>query len=179
MLDIGTRGGQYISKKVPQEKVLKILDFFEKTASKEVTDLGYYGKEGVHSNTVNGERVMTELGKQEITVDSIAVMTPAYSKWGKVAYAGASKTANEAKQKEMEIYEKIGKQEVFGYLYSPTWVDVWPNYEKELKSNRIKAVVGQITMDQYKQYVDKVNQDPKIKKAYQEFAKDLKSRTQK
>ncbi|MFC0330288.1 extracellular solute-binding protein [Paenibacillus sepulcri] len=178
MLDIGTRGGQYISKKVPEEKVSKILDFFEKTASREITDLGYYGKEGVHYNNVNGEKVLTDLGKQEITVDSIAALTPAYSKWGKVAYAGASKAANEAKQKDMEIYGQIGRTDVFGYLYSPTWVDVWPTYEAELKSTRIKAIVGQITMDQYKQYVDKVNADPKIKNAYQEFAKDLKSRTQ-
>lgn len=177
MLDIGTRGGMYISKKVPQEKVTKILEFFEKTASQEITNLGYYGKEGVHFNNVNGERVLTDLGKQEITVDTIAAMTPAYSKWGKVAYAGASKAANEAKQKEMEIYGQVGKTDVFGYLYSPTWVDVWPTYEAELKSMRIKAVVGQITMDQYKQFVDKVNADPKIKKAYQEFAKDYKSRT--
>ncbi|WP_274651294.1 extracellular solute-binding protein [Paenibacillus humicola] len=179
MLDIGTRGGQYISKKVPEEKVPKILDYFEKTASKELTDLGYYGKEGVHYNVVNGDRVMTDLGKQEITVDTIAAMTPAYSKWGKVAYAGASQAANEAKEKEMEIYGKLGKTDMFGYLYSPTWVDVWPTYEAELKSTRIKAIVGQITMDQYKQYVDKINSDPKIKKAYQEFAADLKSRTQK
>jgi len=179
MLDIGTRGGQYISKKVPEDKVPKILEYFEKTASKELTDLGYYGKEGVHYNNVNGEKVLTDLGKQEITVDTIAAMTPAYSKWGKVAYAGASKAENEAKQKDMEIYGQIGKTDVFGYLYSPTWVDVWPTYEAELKSMRIKAIVGQITMDQYKQYVDKVNADPKIKQAYQEFAKDLKSRTQK
>jgi len=179
LLNMGTRGGQYISKKVPQEKVSKILDFFEKTASQELTDLGYYGKEGVHYNNVNGEKVLTDLGKKEITVDTIAATTPAYSKWGKVAYAGASKADNEAKQKEMEIYGQIGKTDVFGYLYSPTWVDVWPTYEKELQSMRIKAIVGQITMEQYKQYVDKLNADPKIKKAYQEFAKDLQSRTQK
>ncbi|NHN29012.1 extracellular solute-binding protein [Paenibacillus agricola] len=179
LLNMGTRGGQYISKKVPQEKVLQILNFFEKTASKELTDLGYYGKEGLHYNNVNGEKVLTDLGKKEITVDTIAATTPAYSKWGKVSYAGASKADNDAKQKEMEIYEKVGKTDVFGYLYSPAWIDVWPTYEKELQSMRIKAVVGQITMEQYKQYVDKVNADPKVKKAYQEFAKDLKSRMQK
>ena len=38
-----------------------------------------------------------------------------------------------------------------------------------------KAIVGQITMDEYKQFIDKINALPEAKQAYQEFAKHYKS----
>ncbi|TDG00669.1 extracellular solute-binding protein [Paenibacillus piri] len=179
VLDIGTRGAFYISKKVPKEKVERIMQYFERTASDEITNFGYYGKEGVHFKMDNGERVMTELGTKQITVTNLSPLTPAYTKWGKVDYAGASRAENEAKEKEVAIYEKIGKINPFTWLYSPTWIDTWPKYDAEMKSMMIKAVVGQISMDDYKKYVDKLVNEPQIKKAFKEFADDYKSKTAK
>jgi len=176
ILDIGTRGAFYISKKVPEEKVKRILDYFEKTASEEITNLGYYGKEGVHYNIVNGERVPTELGKVQIQVTALSPLTPAFTKWGKVHASGAPKAWNEAKEKEAAPYEEYGKVNPFRYLISDTWVEVWPKYDAELKSMRTKAIVGQISMDEYRKYVESIKNDPQIKKAFKEFAEDYASR---
>ncbi|TVY09200.1 ABC transporter substrate-binding protein [Paenibacillus cremeus] len=177
VLDIGTRGAFYISKKVPKEKVERILAYFEKTASDELTNFGYWGKEGVHYKQVNGDKQLTDLGVKQINVTSLSPLTPAYTKWGKVDYSGVSRAENEAKEKAVANFEQVGKVNPFTWLYSPTWVQTWPKYDSEMKSMMIKAVAGQISMDDYKKYVDKLVNDPQLKKAFKEYADDYKSKT--
>ncbi len=94
-LDIGTRGAKYISSNVPEEKVPKILEYLDKTASEEITHLGYFGKEGVHHELVDGQPVLTKLGEEQIHVRELNPLTPAFNEWGKVHYPGASKEENE------------------------------------------------------------------------------------
>jgi putative aldouronate transport system substrate-binding protein len=176
-LDAGTRGAHHISKKVPEAKVKEILKFLDKTASPEITDLAYYGKEGVHFNVVNGEKVSTELGRQQLNVNTLSPITPAYTQWGKVIAPGAPKEWNEAKKIEVAPYEKLGVVDPFRYLISDTWIEAWPKYDTEMKSMTTKAITGQISMGEYKSYVEKIKSDPQIQKAFQEFAKDLSTRS--
>lgn len=174
-LTIGGTGSFYISKKVPEAKVWKLLDYFEKSASQEMTDLAYYGVENVHYKLQDGQKVLTEQGIKEVTTTSKQAGVLATLKWGKVISASGSKAYNDAKIAEVANFDQIGSVNPFGYLISDTWINVWSKYEKEWQSMVTQAIVGQITMDQYKQYVDKINNLPETKKAYQEFAANYKS----
>jgi len=169
-LSTGVSGGYYISKKVPEEKVWKLLDYFERTASEEITDFAYYGLEGIHHTVVDGQKVLTEQGVKEVNTTSKGAGVLAYAKWGKVVSASGSKEYNDAKIKEVEIYDEVGIVEPFRYILSDTWLKVWPKYEAEWQTVVTKAIVGQITMDEYRRFVDTVNGDNDVKQAYQEFA---------
>ena len=65
-LESGIYGAFMISAKL-DEKVKRILDYFEYTNTHEFFELIYYGVEGVHYEVDgNGNKVMTELGATEL-----------------------------------------------------------------------------------------------------------------
>lgn len=170
-LSSGVNGGFYISKKVPEEKVLRILKYLEASASQEITNLAYNGIENVHYKVVDGQKIPTKLTKKEINTTSLGAAVLAYTKWGKVDNPAAPKEYNDAKHREVADYESFGTVNPFLGLYSNTWAEVWPKYSEEWKSNLIKAIIGKISMDEYGAYVSKLNSLPDFKKAYQEFAR--------
>lgn len=170
-LSTGVNGGIFISKKVPEAKVKQMLKYFEATASQEITDFGYSGVEGVHYKLVNGQKVPTELSIKEVNTTSLGAGVFAYVKWGKVDNPGAPKEYNEQKRKEVADYERLGVYNIFTWLISNTWVNTWPKYSAEWNAMMTKAIVGQISMDEYKAYVAKLNNLPEFKQAYKEFAK--------
>jgi putative aldouronate transport system substrate-binding protein len=169
-----TFGGMYISKKVPEAKVKQILDYMEKTTTMEYTDFNYYGIEGVHHKIVDGQPQLNELGVKEVTTNANQVFAMAFNNKMKVLNASAPKAYNDVKLKETEVFAQQGKLNIFSIIYSDTWTSVWPKYEKEWQAMVTKAIVGQVSMDEYKSYVDKLNGNADIKKAYQEFAKIYK-----
>ncbi|MDF2958491.1 MAG: extracellular solute-binding protein family 1 [Paenibacillus sp.] len=174
-LATGVSGGYYISKKVPEEKVKQLLNYFEMTASQEMTDFAYYGLEGTHHKVVDGQKVLTEQGVKEVNVTSKGAGVLAYSKWGKVISASGSKAFNDAKMKEVAIFDEVGKVYPVRGLISNSWIATWPKYDSEWKTMEAKAIVGQISMEEYKAYVDKIRNLPEMKKAFKEFADAYKA----
>ncbi|WP_248926969.1 extracellular solute-binding protein [Paenibacillus hamazuiensis] len=174
-LSTGVSGGYFISKKVPEEKVKQLLKYFEYTASEEMTDFAYYGLEGTHYKLVDGQKVLTDQGVKEVNTTSKGAGVLAYAKWGKVESASGTKAFNDAKKKEVEKFDEIGKVNPFAYTTSVTWNNTWPKYDNEWKTMVTKAIVGQISMDEYKAYVDKLNNLPEMKTAFKEFAASYKS----
>ncbi|HEY5560259.1 MAG TPA: hypothetical protein VIK72_00635 [Clostridiaceae bacterium] len=174
-LNTGVAGGYYISKKVPEEKVKKILKYFDQTASTELNDLGYYGIKDVHYKEVDGAKILTAQGIKEVNVTSKGAGVLAYSKWGKVWSASAPKAYNDAKEKEVGIYDEVGKINLFNNtLISTTWGQTWPKFDDEFTAMQTKAVVGQISMAEFKTYVKKLNDNPDLQKAFKEFAQSYK-----
>ncbi|WP_159887598.1 extracellular solute-binding protein [Paenibacillus puerhi] len=169
-LETGVAGGYYISKKVPEAKVKQLLAYFEKTASQEMTDFAYYGLPDIHHTVVNGQMVLTEQGVKEVNTTSKGAGVLAYAKWGKVISASGDKAYNDDKIKEVEIFDEIGKIDPYRIISSDAWISTWPKYEAEFKSMMTKAIVGQISMDEYKAHVEKLNNLPDMKKAYLDMA---------
>ncbi|MCU6794040.1 extracellular solute-binding protein [Paenibacillus sp. WQ 127069] len=176
-LQTGVSGGYYISKKVPEARVKQLLKYLEQTASQEMTDFAYYGIEGVHYKVVDGQKTLTEQGVKEVNVTSKGAGVLAYSKWGKVISASGSKAFNDAKIKEVEKFDELGLVDPFRGIISPTWLNTWPKYESEWKTMEAKAIVGQISMDEFKAYTAKLRALPEMKKAFKEFSDAYKTFT--
>jgi putative aldouronate transport system substrate-binding protein len=169
-LSTAVNGGFYISKKVPEDKVKRILKYLDSSASKEMTDFAYNGVEGVHYQVANGQKAPTSLAKKEINTTSLGASVLALTEWGKVDDPGAPKEYNDKKHQEVAEYEKVGVINPFIVMYSSAWSDIWPKYSSDWQSMVTKAIAGKISMDEYKAYVSKLNNMPEFKKAYKEFA---------
>jgi putative aldouronate transport system substrate-binding protein len=124
---------------------------------------------------VDGQEVLTEQGVKEVNTTSKGAGVLGYAKWGKVISASGSKEYNDAKIKEVEIFDEVGIVEPLRFIISDTWLKVWPKYANEWETMVTKAIVGNISMEEYKTFVDNVNNDPDVKKAYQEFAANYKA----
>lgn len=171
-LNTGVSGGYYISKAVPEEKMLRILQYFEDATTQEVTNLAYYGIEGVHHELKDGTPVLNELGLQQINVSSKCVGPLAYMKYGKVDSAGGDKAYNEAKREMVKDYESVGKINFFtnGTVVSANWNKEWPRFESEYRTNVTKAVSGAMSMDEFRAYVESLRENPALQPSWAEFA---------
>lgn len=169
---LGYAGAIYISKRVPEEKLKQILEFFNTTASSEESSLFYQGIPGVHSIQVDGQTQFTPLGQKEINITTAQFVVLEPDRWQKVYNGVATKAFNDALIEKFKIQEQIGKYRIHEVLTSETWLKVWPKYIQEWESMRTKAIISQISMDEYKAYVEKLNNLPDFKKSYQEFAQD-------
>lgn len=176
-LSVPFSGAFYISKQVPEAKVKQILDFFERTTTMEQTDYNYYGIENVDYTMVDGQQQLTELGKKQVTANGTGAIFPlAYNNKMKVVNPAAPKSYNDAKEKSVAAYAQAGKIDPFSIINSNTWTSIWPKYQAEWQSMVVKAIVGQISMDEYKAYVDKLNGSSDFQKAYKEFAVDYQEK---
>lgn len=176
-LETGVAGGFYISKKVPEEKVKRLLKYFDQTASQEMTDFSYYGIEGVH-HTVKGEqKVLTEQGVKEVNTTSKGAGVLAYAKWGKVISASGDKEYNDAKIKEVENYDEIGKIDFYRVITSEEWRGTWPKYSDQYTTMITKTIVGQISMEEFREYVDTLRNQSDIKEAFQAMAREYEKFT--
>ncbi|TDF90611.1 extracellular solute-binding protein [Paenibacillus piri] len=171
-----TTGGIMIPKKVPEAKVKQILKMYDTMASSEMTDIVSHGMEGVHYKIENNERKLTDVGKKEITVDVNQFMVLAEDPWLKVVSPQASKAWNDAKIEQMKQFkaEEVGKVPLQELLLSDTWLKVWPKYSDEFITMRTKAIIGDISISDFKAYIDKLNNMADFKKAYQEFNENYK-----
>ena len=71
--------------------------------------------------------------------------------------------------------DEIGTIDPFNVATSETWNKVWPKYINEWSAYATKAIIGQITIEEYQAYVDTLNNMPEFKTAYQEFAEAYES----
>lgn len=165
----GIFGVLMIAKSVPEEKVKRILDFFEYTNTPEFFDFIFFGIEGVHHNLVDGYPVMTEQGNIEVGTSAQQPIPLAFNNWWKSYDKAAPKEYNDKIWEMVQNWDELGYYDPSEYVVSDTWTNTWPNYQNEWESKVVEAIVGRITMDEYRAYVDSLNSRPEFKQAYQEF----------
>lgn len=163
--------GLYISKKVPEAKLLQILDHLESTATKEYLHFGEYGIEGVHYNLVDGYPKMTETGFKEMVISSYDTFVVTYDSGFKIRNPNAPPEFNKETEEFVKDFPQIGKVNPFSYLLSATFSEAWPKYSDEYETKIVQAVIGAISMDQFRAYQDELRNKPEIKQAFQEYAK--------
>jgi putative aldouronate transport system substrate-binding protein len=164
----------FIGAKVPRAKMLQIMAYFEKTTTMEYYILTTYGVEGVHYNVVNGYKVVTPQRDKDMGSSAPWQVLPLmYNKYMKTDSTAAPQEYNEAHEKMVDSwgYFDKGFTDPFAVATSETWVAIWPKAVQEWASMAVKAVVGQVSIAEYRSYVDGLNNGADFKKAYQEFAK--------
>ena len=174
-IDAGTGivDSMFISKAVPEEKMLQILDYFERTTTEEFYNLTTYGVEGVHYNVEKGAKVMTELRDLEMGSSAPWQVLPLlYNPFMKIDSTAAPDSYNQAQRELFEEsgYVEKGVTNPFNIATSQKWINTWPKYSQEWAAKGVQAVTGQISMEEYQAYVEELNTKPEIKEAYQEFA---------
>jgi putative aldouronate transport system substrate-binding protein len=169
-LQSGYIGMGVISHKVPEQKVERILRYYEATASEELNFLVYNGIEGIHHTIVDGQPQLTELGVAEVTATCQQPAALLFDPWIKTVTMQAPKAYNDAKKVEVEIYGELGEKDPFAGIVSDMWLETWPKYDSEWQEMTVKAVNGAISLDEYHNYVEGLRNDPELKQAFMEFA---------
>ncbi|TVY10950.1 extracellular solute-binding protein [Paenibacillus cremeus] len=175
ILTPGFYGGQFIPKTVPKDKAEKILQYYEKIASAEITDYITYGQEGIHHKVENGAKIMTDQGKKEINNTTIEPFVMKLDPWSKTDSPLAPTEVNLRNREKVKAVQAVAKIDPYTVINSPTWVTQWPKYSGEFTTMRTQAIIGKITMDQYKAYIDQLRAKKEFAQSYKEFGDNYKS----
>lgn len=172
-IEKGNYGFFHISSKVPEEKMLRILDFYEYTCQEDMTMKGYYGWEGIHFNyDESGTRVMTDIGRREIGTGIQQPLPMIANTWAKVVCVTAPKEYNDAKLERVKAIhseESPGTMDIFTAIASATWSQYYPTIQSEYEANFVRTVAGQMAIDEFRAYLASIRENPNAKKAFQEF----------
>jgi len=172
-LEPGVYGALMLSHELPEEKVKRILDYFELTNSEEFFEMIFYGVEGVHHELdESGYPVMTEKGAVEIGTSVQQPLPLTFNTWWKSVDKNAPQEYNDKILEDTAHYSEVGKVNPFSYLNSDTWVDTWPKYQNEWESKVVETIVGDMSMEDFEAYIENLRNMPEFKEAFQEFAKE-------
>ncbi|MCA0755905.1 extracellular solute-binding protein [Paenibacillus sp. N4] len=168
--------------KMPKENIPRVLAFLDWMASGESLDLFLSGIEGVHYEEKDGAKVMNEQKMSEDGVggDPWIMQTYRDSEFFINDFEtrrGADPAAlAELKETVADINAKYKEAAASGLgmphynLYAPTLLKEWDRLTKGLKDNRVKVVMGQMSMEEWDQYVASITSD----ETYKQILKELK-----
>lgn len=172
----GVYGAYFINSELDDYKVRKLLNFYDKTCNEEWHTYAFYGIEGRdYEIGADGTKVATEYGVNNVSKYQFlqqVVMTIANSDM-KLVSTSAPKEFNDKivaaglTYLEPEANIKINP---FRAINSPSWATVWPKYESTYKTNTVKAIVGEMSIDDYRQYIYDLRSQADLKQCWQEFA---------
>lgn len=161
----GFLGAYLIPKKVPKEKVWKILSLMDYGASEEGASLAINGIRDVHYKEVDGYKIATK----QADLDSISV-----SSFGKIferfdkylwAYApGMPRNIYERNKKIIDERSKVSVGDPSIGLISNTAIQVGSEYNKRIDDMKTKVVIGKESIQAWDVFVDQLKRDAQYQK---------------
>ncbi|TLS53817.1 extracellular solute-binding protein [Paenibacillus antri] len=159
-----------ISSKVKEEDIPRILSLIDYMSSEEyMVKLTKQGIEGIHHNVVDGKVELTEAYKNE-AIEGYG--------WPGDYYNGMNNAQlNDAEPERLEhlkqVYEKSTEVSTYSNpatnLYSPTLGERWGDLTRTLEDMKVKYVMGEITVQQWDDYVAGITSHADYKKILEEL----------
>jgi len=173
-LEPGFTGGLFIPKSVPEDKVKKLLDVFNSAAGDDNSKALFYGYEGVHHKVENGKYIMTDIGLKEIQSFTNDTFSIKRNEWDKVDSPLAPVEVDKANREKVKVLYDTLTVDPFRIIRSATWTAEWPKHADEFEKKRTEAIMGKISMDDYKKYIEGLRNNAALKKAFMEQTESYK-----
>jgi putative aldouronate transport system substrate-binding protein len=168
-----------ISSKVKKEDVPRVLEVVNGHTDDEFQKFLSYGTEGVHYTMENGKVKLTDENKKKKSEDVPDIWHMFFLKYNqdyvteKFVNFNASAANVERVKQIRDAAEKAYKEYNISApqltLDAPSYYSKWNSITKDLKDNRVKVVMGKMTMEEWDKYVSDVTSSADYKKVLQEF----------
>lgn len=159
-----------IPKKVPEAKVKKILEFLDYGHSPEGNELAIYGIKGVHFKEENGRRVLTEQFNKDKVGEGFQYIFMKLS--DEQVLGDPSTTSEETYKRNQEILnerKKVVLEDPALGLISEANTKFWPDIKKKVDDMRTKVILGQVTIEDYDQFINQLKGDQSLQKIIKEM----------
>ena len=172
-------GGVYlIPKKVPEDKVKRILSLMDYGATEEGFDLACYGIEGVHYKVENGFKVTTEQAmKDSVSQSSFGKIFERNDNYLNAYSAGMPKEIYERNKAIIDERAKVSIADPTIGLISQTDMTMGAEYTKKVDDMKIKVIMGKEPIEAWDQLTEGLKADPEYKKITDEFNQSYQDRT--
>ncbi len=172
----GFSGVNVIPSSVPEEKVRKILQMYDKWTTDEVFVLHSQGIEGIHHTVENGE----------VIVDTEKMQADAIGDYNQIVYVSDPYASTvkptfpeEAQKLYAEIQDERAKSSVADIsigLYSETAQTYFPELKKKLQDIKTQVILGMATLDDWDRFVADLQQDANFIKMTEEMNQAYRNR---
>lgn len=168
-----------ISSKVKKDDIPRILELFDYAASKEHRELSNIGIEGIHHEVKDGK---VEINKEKMDADAVGhwyVLFQNQLQTAELMIEDAKERGvseqDMARMKEMaDLADAKTKEAGLGHPHwaveSPTYFSKWGFLTKDLNDNKIKVIMGRMTIEEWDKYVKSITDS----KDYQAIMKEMK-----
>lgn len=173
--DIGFYGGHALNADLPEEKVIRILEFFDKTADPEMYNTFRYGLEGIHWNNVDGFAVATEQGAAEVTNSLYGPFVLATNLYDKVDSPLATIEYNkDTREKVLDVDKAAAMMDcapfkLFSILKSTTWSEFWGMEKPNFDAFVAETIAGRHTIDELRAYQQTILSNETAQQGFREF----------
>jgi putative aldouronate transport system substrate-binding protein len=168
----GFLGVYLIPKKVPEDKVKKILALMDFGASEEGASLAINGIKDIHYKEVDGFKVaMKQADMDSISVSSFGKIFERFDKYLWAYAPGMPKEIFERNKKIVDERSKVSIADPSIGLISQTGIQVGGEYNKKISDMKIKVVMGKETIEAWDSLVGKLKEDPQYQKIIAEINK--------
>lgn len=173
--DTGAMAGLAINAEVPDEKVEKILEFFNQTADPENYNYFTFGLEGLHWNMVDGYPAFTELGEKEVTASQYGPFTLCTDLYNKVDSPLAGAEYNNNMREQVKIVDELAAEigaapfDLFKIISSGSWSSWSSVYGQDFKSFVSNTITGKYSMDEFRAYQQEIINTPEVQASFAEF----------
>lgn len=177
--DRGYAGGLLVSSKVSQEKLERIVAYFDKTADPANYNLLCFGIEGTDFNMVDGFPQLTDVGKKRVPGNAIQYpFCLATATFQKVDSPLADASYNLATRKMTTdaldpVFARYPNPNHLSILQSESWATLWSQKKDEFDAFEADVVTGSKTVDQFRAYQRSLMKEPLAVKAFGELQKSF------
>lgn len=173
--DLGFNGMFAISKKVPEAKLKKVLEFLDYTITDEAYELQQWGIKDVHYTEENGVKTRTD----QYATDSLSDLNQIIYKNDKYANAISESMSEEVKEQTRGVIDEKEKTSVPDYsygLHSETNLTAGVELDKKIEDMKTKVVLGMEPIEAWDAFAAELATNTDLKKITQEINDSYKKR---
>ncbi|GAF08853.1 hypothetical protein [Paenibacillus pini] len=165
-------GVYLIPKKVSEDKVKKILEFFDYAYGKEGNELATYGIEGVDYKLENGRKIPTpESVKDHVGDGNMNNLIHLISDDMSIGGVGMPDDVYDRNVKIVNERKQIKTPYPSLDLYSEAYNKYYPEISKKVTDMRTKVIIGKDTIENYDKLIDQLRNDPTLKQVADDMTK--------
>ena len=157
-----------IPKRVPEEKVKKLLEFLDYGATDEGNELAFYGRSGIDFNLVDGNYELTDKAQND---PSFGFMQNIFMKYDKYSTLGKD-LPPEKLEKERKLIDEAAEVSVanpINGLTSETAATMGSDYNKKIQDMKTKVIMGDRTLEDWDKLVAQLKADKTYLKIAEEY----------
>ncbi len=168
-------GAFMIPASVPKEKVERILQYLDQSASQGLNDLRKYGLEGVHHKLENGVPVVDSEALNRDVGGTVYVLVNTYNQYNEIEKFAdmPGEWLDELKAKTNAYFDN-SKPDPFVGLVSDTFAKRSADLLKDMDTNITKVIVGKSGIEEWDAYVDRLKKDATVMNMMREYGEQFK-----
>jgi putative aldouronate transport system substrate-binding protein len=172
----GFAGLYAISKKVPEAKMKKILQFINDGMNQDVFDLIKYGVKDIHYTEKDGIKVIDQDKYKSDKVSEFQQILFLPDPYTNSVSNATPKDMVEMLKKTQDERAKTSVPDYSAGLYSPTGGTILPEFNKKMQDLKTKIILGLEPITAWDEFVEKMKKDSDVNKTIQEINDAYKKR---